>query len=72
MDSTERIDNNFTYHAPKGTQQARYAWIREKGKELAHLINMNCPHSPEKDHALHYLDMVVMNANASIARNENE
>jgi hypothetical protein len=35
----EKIDNSFTYHAPKGDQQERYVALRDKAKELAHLIN---------------------------------
>lgn len=70
MNSTERIENNFTYHAPKGDQTTRYESIRAKAKEFALLIDTTCPDSPEKEHALHYLDMTSMNANAAIARNE--
>jgi len=35
MDMTERIENDFTYHAPKDSQPERYNQLREKGKELA-------------------------------------
>lgn len=39
------IENNFTYHAPKDDQTARYISIREKGKSFALLINELCPPS---------------------------
>jgi hypothetical protein len=68
--NTDRIQNNFSYHAPKGTQIGRYERVRNAGKELALILDAECPDSTEKEHALHYLDMTVMNANAAIARNE--
>lgn len=48
----DQIDNIFTYHAPFGTQQARYVAIRDKAKELALLVNEACPESREKSLAL--------------------
>jgi hypothetical protein len=67
----QQIDNIFTYHSPSGTQQQRYVEIREKAKELAHLINKDCPESREKSLALTSCQQTVMWANASIAINEN-
>ncbi len=64
------IDNNFTYHAPKDDQTARYISIREKGKSFALLINELCPPSRERSLAMTKLEECVMWANASIARNE--
>ena len=66
----EQIDNIFTYHAPFGTQQARYVAIRDKAKELALLVNEACPESREKSLALTNLQQSVQMANASIAINE--
>jgi hypothetical protein len=66
----EQIDNVFTYHAPKGDQQNRYVEIREKAKELALLINKDCPESREKSIAFTKLQECVQMANASIAINE--
>lgn len=68
----DQIDNIFTYHAPFGTQQERYVRIREKAKELAYLINEDCPESREKSLALTNLQQSVQMANASIAINEKE
>lgn len=64
------IDNNFKFHAPKEGQPERYTAIREKAKELAHLIDQSCPTSREKSVAFTQLETAVMWANASIARNE--
>ena len=68
--TNDQIDNIFTYHAPFGTQQARYVAIRDKAKELALLVNEACPESREKSLALTNLQQSVQMANASIAINE--
>lgn len=64
------IENNFTYHAPKGDQSERYILIRETAKNLAYIIDSDCPNSREKSLAMTKLEECVMWANASIARNE--
>ncbi|WP_036120794.1 DUF7681 family protein [Lysinibacillus sphaericus] len=63
------IENNFKYHSPKEGQQEKYEAIREKAKELAYLIDKECPNSREKSVAMTNLETTVMWANASIARN---
>jgi len=63
-----QIERNFSYHAPKEGQPAKYAAIREKAKELAYLIEGVCPNSREKSLAMTNLEQSVMWANASIAR----
>lgn len=65
-----RIENNFKYHSPKDDQPQRYEEIRNKAKELAHVINNNCPASREQSLAFTALEECVMHANSSIARNE--
>ena len=65
-----KIENNFSYHAPKGNQQQRYELIRAMAKELAYVIEQQCPESREKSLANTKLEECVMWANASIARNE--
>jgi len=65
-----QIEKNFTYHPPKPGQPERYQEIREKAKELAILIDANCPHSREKSIAMTELESSVFWANAAIARNE--
>ncbi|MDY7222078.1 Acb2/Tad1 domain-containing protein [Halalkalibacterium halodurans] len=64
-----QIENNFTYHPPKEDQPEKYTKIREKAKELALLIDQECPNSREKSLAMTKLEETVMWANASIARN---
>jgi hypothetical protein len=68
--TADQIQNNFTYHAPKGDQQERYEALRAEARELAHLINSSTPDSREKSLALTNLEQAVMWANAAIARNE--
>ena len=63
-------ENNFKYHAPKGNQIERYEALRNKAKELAHMLDELCPNSREKSLAMTNLEQASMWANASIARNE--
>ena len=65
-----KIENNFTYHPPKGDQPERYEAIREGAKALAYLIENLCPDSREKSLALTNLEQSVMWSNSAIARNE--
>lgn len=62
------IENNFKYHPPKDGQQEKYVALREKGKELALLIQELCPESREASLAMTNLEQSIMWANASIAR----
>jgi hypothetical protein len=64
------LENRFTYHAPKGTQTARYEEIRMLALNYATRLDELCPSSREKSLALTKLEEAVMWANASIARNE--
>jgi hypothetical protein len=66
----KKIIHSFTYHSPKGDQQERYQALREKGLELALLIFDTTPESLEQDQAQMLLNLAVMSANASVARNE--
>ena len=65
-----QIENNFKYHSPKEGQPEKYTAIREKAKELAYLIDKECPNSREKSLAMTKIEETTMWANASIARNE--
>lgn len=65
----ERIENAYTYHAPKEGQVEKYQRIRAKAKELAYLIDEECPDSREKSLAMTKLEEASMWANASVARN---
>jgi hypothetical protein len=68
----DQIDDIFTYHKPHGTQQERYVALRERAKDLAHLINECCPDSREKSLAFTQLQQCIQMANASIAIHEKE
>lgn len=64
-----KIENAFTYHAPKDGQLEKYQVIREKAKELAYLIKDLVPDSREQSLAITKLEECSMWANAGIARN---
>jgi hypothetical protein len=66
----DRIERDFTYHAPKPGQPERYVQIREKAKEFALLIVDLTPQSREQSLALTQLEQSIFWANAAIARNE--
>lgn len=66
----EKLNNNFTYHAPKNDQPEKYVAIRAKAKELAELLVSYCPPSRELSLAITKLEECVFWANASIARSE--
>lgn len=68
-DMNETIENNFNYHKPQEGQTEKYEALRGKAKELAYLINEQCPASREKSLAMTKLEETIMWANASIARN---
>ena len=65
-----RIENNFSYHAPKEDQSERYEKIRSEAKKFALLLCESCPPSRELSLALTNLEECVMEANASVSRNE--
>lgn len=65
----ERIENAYTYHAANDEQAEKYQRIRAKAKELAYLIEEECPNSREKSLAMTKLEEASMWANASVARN---
>lgn len=69
-DTSRRIENNFTYHAPSGDQAKRYEALRDYAKEFAKFICGETPGSREQSLALTKLEEVVFWANAAIARNE--
>jgi hypothetical protein len=66
----ERVENDFTYHAPQGDQAERYGELRNHAKQLALTIVHLCPDSRERSLALTHLEEVVFFANAAIARHE--
>ena len=66
------IEDRYAYHAPTTEQVARYDTLRTAVAGLALIIVSNTPTSREQDKALDLLDMVMMMANAAIARNEHK
>lgn len=66
----EKIEKNFTYHAPKNNQVARYEHVRNRAKVFAYFLLENVPDSEERSIALTRLEEVVFWSNAAIARNE--
>ena len=69
VSANPKIENAFAYHAPRDGQPEKYQAIREKGKELAYLIDELVPDSREKSLAMTKLEECSMWANAGIARN---
>ena len=68
--TNEELDNIFKYHAPGGTQVARYSAIREAGKALAQTILACTPGCADQTAAIRKVREAVMTANAAIAINE--
>lgn len=72
MSCSGQIERSFTYHPPTHDQASRYTQLRAAAKQLAELIDENCPDSREKSSALTKLQESIMWANASIACNEHQ
>ena len=70
MITPDQIENSFTYHAPKGTQQERYVMLRDNAKQLAFDILTAVPSSREQSLAITKLEEAIMWANKGIACNE--
>ncbi len=68
--TVEKIEREFTYHKPTGTQPERYVAIRDKAKELALLIHELTPMCADQTAAIRKVREAVMTANAAIAINE--
>jgi hypothetical protein len=64
------LDQIYTYHVPKGTQQDRYVALRGAARAFAELIVASTPQSREQAVALTNVQQSVMWANAAIAINE--
>lgn len=71
MDMTEKqaeILSRFTFHKPDEDGVKKMREIRKKVRELALLIDSNCPESREKATALTQLSFVMMSANSAIVQ----
>lgn len=71
MNLSERIENDFTYHAPTIINGEKHEHIREAAKLVAQLLVHLVPEGRELSIALTKLDETVFWANAGIARNGN-
>jgi len=63
----DAIEELFTYHSPTEAQFQSYLAIREAAKDLARMIDANCPAGPDRTTAIRKIREAVMTANASIA-----
>lgn len=72
MAKNPSLENIFTYHAPFGTQAARYVTIREAALAYARVVRDNTPPSREQSLALTDIQRSCQMANAAIAINEVE
>jgi hypothetical protein len=64
----ERLDNDYTYHAPTPEQVDVYTKIRATAKAFAELVANMTPASREQSIALTNIEAAVMYANAAVAR----
>ena len=69
-ETADRIENNFTYHAPTADQIERYQKVRDAAKTLEYLIRELTPPSREQSVSSTKLEEAVFWSNAAIARNE--
>ena len=71
-ETADRIENNYTYHAPTEDQIERYQQIRQAAKEFELLVRSLTPPSREQSLFSTNLEQSVFWANASVARNEGD
>lgn len=71
VDEADKVENSFTYHAPKPNQIPRYEELRDAGHTLASLLLSHVPPSRERSLAMTKLEECIMWANKGIACNEN-
>ena len=64
----KKLENNFTYHAPKGDQVERYNCLRNQAKLLAYRFKDLVPEGRELSLAMTKLEEAIFWANAGIVR----
>ena len=64
----DEIERCFTYHPPNEEQIKKIQSIRKALKEIAYILEDNCPPSRESSIALSKLEEVMMWATAAIVR----
>lgn len=70
IDIYERIEIDFTYHAPTDDKKALHESTRRALKNVAHQLAGNLPNCRETSLVLTKLEEAMFWANAAIARNE--
>ncbi len=68
--TNHEIERRFKAHPPIGDMLLRFGVIKEYGKQLAFIINKNCPDCREKSIALEKIDAAVSFAIMAIERRE--
>lgn len=63
----ELIEHIFTYHPPRGDQQAIYAAIGEEFMSMAKFLNEVLPEGAGKTSTIRAVAQVRMQANAAVA-----
>jgi len=61
------LDTHFVHHPPKSGQLEKHQALRDAARQFAGLILEICPDSPEKTHALTWVQQAMMNGNAAIS-----
>jgi hypothetical protein len=64
----DEIKSRFSFHKPDAHGIDRMREIRAKVRELADLIDVLCPVSPERSTAFTQLAFVMMSANSAIVQ----
>lgn len=68
-EANDVIDALFTYYRGGPLDEIKYRAIREAAKNLARVIDAQCPPGPDRTTAIRSVREAVMTANASIATN---
>lgn len=63
----DKLEKIFSYQPPKAGNLQKFLAVREKAKELAYVLETNCPATLDRTEAINKLRECVMWANASIS-----
>lgn len=66
-DNDELLDHLFAYHVPTDAQVEKFNKLRKAARELANVIDEQCPCSADRTAAMRQLQACLMTANRSIA-----
>lgn len=70
MISDKDLENQFTYHSPKGDQSERYEKINQAALNFAKVVRDNTPACADQTAAIRQIREARMTANSAIACNE--